>query len=160
MIKFENISYLQIPSRQEYIDVVITKIFSSVNQSLQIVNDLNVKMGSAEESDFDVSLFGFGVNLAIDEAIRNALIHGNNRDPRKMININYTISNDHLKIMIEDQGDGFQVATLPQAAGANPDQGRGIILMRNFMDKVTFNEKGNRVTLVKYRKSGVGGREC
>ncbi|PKK91639.1 MAG: hypothetical protein CVV64_02945 [Candidatus Wallbacteria bacterium HGW-Wallbacteria-1] len=160
MIKFENISYLQIPSRQEYIDVVITRIFSSINQSLQIVNDLNVKMGSAQESDFDVSLFGFGVNLAIDEAIRNALIHGNDRDPRKVININYTISNDHLKIMIEDQGDGFHVSDLPQQAGNDPSQGRGIILMRNFMDKVTFNEKGNRVTMIKFKKSGGGSRQC
>lgn len=160
MIRFENISMVQIPSRQEYIDLVISKIFGSINQSIQIVNDINAKMGAAGENDFDVSLFGFGVNLAIDEAINNALVHGNCRDPKKVINVTYAISTDHLKLTIEDEGEGFDVAAIPVEAGLDPSQGRGIILMRNFMDKVVYNTKGNKVTMYKYRRSGGTAVKC
>lgn len=160
MIRFENISMVQILSKQEYIDLVISKIFVSINQSIQIVNDINAKMKEAGENDFDVSLFGFGVNLAIDEAINNALIHGNCRDPKKIINITYAISTDHLKLTVEDEGEGFDVSAIPIEAGLNPNQGRGIILMRNFMDKVVYNAKGNKVTMYKYRRTGGTGVKC
>ena len=41
MIKFENISYVEIPSRQDYIDIVITKVFDSINKAVLLVNELN-----------------------------------------------------------------------------------------------------------------------
>lgn len=148
MIRFENISYIQIPSRREYIDLVISKIFKTINSSVEIVNKINLSFTNT--AVFDNAIFGFGVNLAIDEAIQNALSHGNLRDPSKVINISYNISPDFLKISIMDQGDGFNIESYRNNRDDNPEAGRGIILMRNFMDKVYYNDKGNKVTMIKY----------
>lgn len=151
MIRFENITYIQIPSRREYIDLVISKIFKSVNSSVEVVNRINLSF--TDSASFDTSIFGFGVNLAIDEAIQNALSHGNLRDPSKVINISYTVSPEFLKITIKDEGDGFNVEEYIKNRKEHPEAGRGIILMRNFMDKVYYNEKGNKVTMIKYHNT-------
>ncbi|MDP7423025.1 MAG: ATP-binding protein [bacterium] len=158
MIKFENISYVEIPSRQDYIDIVITKVFDSINKAVLLVNELNYKLGETEDTSFDVGLFGFGINLSIDEAIRNAVVHGNRRDPTKRINLSYGVSPSKLEITIEDDGDGFDVDAVLN--GKIPNfAGRGILLLRNFMDKVIFNEKGNKVTMIKFRNRSGGGED-
>lgn len=158
MIRFENVSYVEIPSRQEYIDMVITKVFDSINKAVLLVSELNYKLGESENTSFDVGLFGFGMNLSIDEAIRNAVVHGNRRDPTKRINLTYGVSPSKLEITIEDEGDGFDVDAVLN--GTIPNfTGRGILLIRNFMDKVVFNEKGNKITMIKSRKNRGGGGE-
>lgn len=158
MIRFENVSYVEIPSRQEYIDMVITKVLDSINKAVLLVNELNYKLGDTEDTSFDVGLFGFGINLAIDEAIRNSVIHGNRRDVTRRIFMNYAVSPSKLEITIEDEGDGFNVDAVVNGKVPN-FAGRGILLINNFMDKVVFNERGNKVTMIKYRIGRGGGED-
>jgi serine/threonine-protein kinase RsbW len=98
----------------------------------------------------------FGVRLALEEALVNAIKHGNSLDPNKSVHIECTISSDKVRIEIEDEGEGFQPGDVPDpTADENLERpcGRGIMLMRSFMSLIEFNETGNRVTLEKIRET-------
>lgn len=117
------------------------------------------------------------VGIAVEEALLNALYHGNlevsselkEQDPNlfeemarqrcreepycnRRIFIDATISREQARFVIRDEGFGFNPETLPDPtdpANLEKPSGRGILLMRSFMDDIHFNEQGNQVTLVK-----------
>ena len=98
----------------------------------------------------------FGIHLALEEALVNAMKHGNRMDPGKQVHIWCRISRDEFHIRITDQGTGFNPEDVPDCtAPENLERpcGRGLMLMRNFMSEVAYNEKGNQVTMCKYRSS-------
>jgi serine/threonine-protein kinase RsbW len=96
----------------------------------------------------------FAVELAMHEALANALVHGNREDPQKEITVRCRLSSTVLHAEIADQGEGFDPATVPNPADprhlAQP-RGRGIMLMRAFMCRVEYNQRGNQVILEKRR---------
>jgi serine/threonine-protein kinase RsbW len=96
----------------------------------------------------------FGVHLALHEAMANAINHGNCCDSTKHIHINCLMSDDLLRVEISDEGPGFSPGKLPDCT--DPDRiekpcGRGVMLMKAFMSRVDFNERGNCVILEKHR---------
>jgi serine/threonine-protein kinase RsbW len=96
----------------------------------------------------------FGIRLALEEALVNAIKHGNQMDPDKTVRINCRAAVDRIRIEIEDQGEGFIPAEVPDpTADENIERpcGRGIMLMRAFMTSITFNATGNCVILEKHR---------
>lgn len=98
----------------------------------------------------------FGVRLALEEALVNAIKHGNRMDPDKQVFIACDLSDHEITIVIEDQGDGFCLEEVPDPTDdENLDKpgGRGIMLIRSFMNGVEYNAKGNRLTMRK--KMGV-----
>ena len=98
----------------------------------------------------------FGVRLAIEEALVNAIKHGNQMDPNKSVRIACRIGRSRIRIEIEDQGEGFQPGDVPDpTADENLERpcGRGIMLMRAFMTSIEYNASGNRVVLEKQRSA-------
>lgn len=96
----------------------------------------------------------FGVRLALEEALVNAIKHGNRMDPNKQVRIDCRVEDDSVRIVIEDEGEGFNVAAVPDPTiDENLDKpgGRGIMLMRAFMTSIEYNESGNRIVLEKIR---------
>lgn len=96
----------------------------------------------------------FGIRLAIEEALVNAIKHGNRMDPSKTVRIACRICQRRVRIEIEDQGQGFQPEDVPDpTADENLERpcGRGIMLMRAFMTSIEYNDSGNRVVLEKHR---------
>ncbi len=96
----------------------------------------------------------FGIRLAIEEALVNAIKHGNRMDPSKTVRITCQIAYHKIRIEIEDQGEGFQPEEVPDpTADENLERpcGRGIMLMRAFMSSIAYNKSGNRVILEKHR---------
>jgi len=94
----------------------------------------------------------FGVHLALEEAVVNAIKHGNQNEASRRVRIAYKLSPRVLRIEIEDEGTGFCPADVPDpTADENLEKpcGRGIMLMRNFMNRVDFNDQGNCVILEK-----------
>lgn len=119
------------------------------------------------------------VGVALEEAFLNAIIHGNlevssklrDRDdnsfeklialrmgqPRyrdRRVRVSARYSAEEARFVIRDQGNGFDVANLPDPT--DPENiarahGRGVLLIRTFMDDIRYNAKGNQVTLVKRR---------
>ncbi len=98
----------------------------------------------------------FGVRLALEEALINAIKHGNSMDPNKRVTVICQIREESLRIEIEDEGEGFCLSDVPDpTAEANLDRpcGRGIMLMRAFLSVVEYNEMGNKVVLEKIRSA-------
>ena len=113
----------------------------------QILNEAKVN----RYGDDDI----FSIHLALEEALVNAVKHGNKGDESKKIKIEYVISDRRLDIFITDEGAGFNPDKLPDPRiGDNLYKpcGRGVLLMRSYMDLVEYNETGNQVHMVKFRK--------
>ena len=92
----------------------------------------------------------FGVRLALEEALVNAIKHGNNMDKTKKVIVTYAIDDKECRISIEDEGSGFDPKDIPDpTAEENLERphGRGVMLIRAYMDEVSYNEKGNRITM-------------
>lgn len=96
----------------------------------------------------------FGIRLALEEALVNAIKHGNRLDPEKSVRIAWQLDSMSVRIEIEDEGEGFNPEEVPDpTADENLERpcGRGIHLMRAFMNSIIYNERGNRVVLEKNR---------
>lgn len=94
----------------------------------------------------------FAVRLALDEALVNAVKHGNQNDPNKTVHVDFEIDDQRLIIQVEDQGVGFVPDELPDPTAEenlSRPNGRGVMLMRAYMTDVDFNKQGNRVILTK-----------
>ena len=128
---------LRLPSRIEAIDEAATAVARLVSRS-----------GMSEEA-------AFGVDMAVREAIANAIIHGNKLDESKLVEITVTSSPDSLEIRVHDQGSGFNpenVADPTEEENLLKSSGRGIFFVRNFMDEVywlTPPEGGTTVRMIK-----------
>ena len=94
----------------------------------------------------------FAVRLSLEEAMVNAVKHGNGEDPRKKVLLSFQVTPDVCTVRIEDEGPGFRPEGIPDPlAPENLERpgGRGVFLMRHYMTSVHFNERGNCVTLGK-----------
>lgn len=96
----------------------------------------------------------FGIRMAMEEAILNAIRHGNNCDIGKTVTVSIRLSPNEFAATIRDQGKGFDPASLPDPAddeNLELNSGRGVKLIRNYMDQVTYNKKGNSLFVRKRR---------
>jgi serine/threonine-protein kinase RsbW len=96
----------------------------------------------------------FGVRLALDEAIANGIKHGNRHDPDKRVWVRYRVTPESVLAEVEDEGPGFKPEDVPDPlAPENLERssGRGLFLMRSYMTWVRHNDRGNCITLCKYR---------
>jgi len=154
LIKYDLVNYIEIPSDPHYIDYFISKVIDALNKAAMEIEALRFVKKEKQSLTGDVGFFGFGINLSIDEAIRNAFIHGNRRNPAKKIRIVYSISPSKLEVSVEDEGRGFNYKNVfeRRADPADVEGGRGLLLIRNFMDRVFFNSSGNKITMIKYRE--------
>lgn len=90
--------------------------------------------------------------VALDEAFVNAIKHGNKFDPSKNIRIAAEVSKTEARFTIEDEGEGFDVNNIPDPLDPQnlfKPSGRGVLFIYNIMDEVKYNERGNRLTMVK-----------
>jgi serine/threonine-protein kinase RsbW len=97
----------------------------------------------------------FGVHLALEEALVNAVKHGNRMDEAKSVHVEVKLSPERLYVRIRDEGPGFKMEEVPDCTedeNLEKASGRGIMLMRNFMSFVEYNDIGNMVTMEKSRK--------
>ena len=102
----------------------------------------------------------FGVRLALEEAMVNAIKHGNRMEPDKKVRIVCELTEDEITVVIEDQGSGFKLDEVPDPTDEdNLDKpgGRGIMLIRSFMNRFAYNDTGNCLTMSK--KLGVANEE-
>lgn len=91
--------------------------------------------------------------LCIYEMITNALLHGNRGDTSKKVIVFYQITLFAATISVLDEGEGFNYNDIPNPLlpeNRIKDHGRGLFLIRRYLDEVTFNERGNRITGRKY----------
>lgn len=94
------------------------------------------------------------MHLAMEEALVNAIIHGNKLNAEKKIQVACDLTAESIRIEIADEGCGFDPLAVPDPR--NPDRldapsGRGVMLMKEFMTRVEFCEQGSRIVLEKDR---------
>lgn len=103
-------------------------------------------------SDRDI----FSMRLALEEGIINAIKHGNRLDLEKSVRIAWGISPEKIRVVILDEGPGFKPELIPDpTADENLERpcGRGIMLMKAFLDLMQYNERGNQLTIEKKNTS-------
>ena len=96
------------------------------------------KCGCVRESESDVE-------IALREALANAIIHGNHENPRKRVYVRCRCEPDEVSITVKDEGQGFEINKVADPTARENIgffHGRGIYLMKAFMDEVRFEEGG------------------
>ena len=97
----------------------------------------------------------FGMDMAVREAITNAVVHGNKEDESKEVEVSFNCSRHAIEIEVKDQGAGFDPAVVPDPTAPEnllKTSGRGNFLIRNFMDEVQWSsrqEGGTTVRMIK-----------
>ena len=115
-----------------------------------VLADLLAKLGTEGWNTRDI----FGIRLALEEAVVNAIKHGNCLDCNKQVHVVCRSTSEKIWIKISDQGQGFDPQAVPDCTDdehIDAPNGRGIMLMRNFMTRVEYNDKGNVVEMEKLR---------
>jgi|SRR6056297_999811 len=123
---------LKIPSKLESLKEV-EKLVDNLSKELNIEN----------------TLYG-NLLISIVEAVNNSILHGNNQDENKVVNLNIDVKNNKLKITVKDEGKGFDYENIPDpTAPENIENvnGRGIFLMKQLSDKCEFEEGGSKVLI-------------
>ena len=126
-------------------------IESDLNQARQLEERLLEEVPRCGFSEEEV----FAVKLALEECFINAIRHGNKFDRKKAVHVNWNIDDEKIDFTIRDEGEGFVTDTIPDpTADENLEKpcGRGLMLIRAYMDEVNFNEHGNQIHMIK-RKS-------
>jgi serine/threonine-protein kinase RsbW len=96
----------------------------------------------------------FGVQMALEESLTNAIRHGNGLDERKQVALECKLSPERFWLRVEDQGAGFIPAQVPDCTSKENIAacgGRGLMLIRAYMTSVEYNDAGNCVTMEKIR---------
>jgi len=102
----------------------------------------------------------FGIRLALEEAIVNAIKHGNRMDDGKRVHVTFRVLPERFDIGITDEGPGYDPDLLPDPLSEENLErpcGRGLFLMKHYMTEVTVHPPGNRLTMSKVRKPHING---
>jgi serine/threonine-protein kinase RsbW len=122
----------------------------SVEDLDRVIGVVLEQMGTLAYGERDI----FSVRLSLEEAITNALKHGNKYDPTKVVEVTWEVDGERVLATVEDEGDGFDPASIPDPLseeGLARASGRGLLLMKHYLTWLRYNERGNRVTLCKHR---------
>jgi serine/threonine-protein kinase RsbW len=98
------------------------------------------------------------IMVATMEAVNNAIVHGNQNDNSKSVNISFEFKKPGLVVKVRDQGIGFNPDCIPDPTSPENIEnlrGRGVFLMKNLADDIGFNEVGNEV-IMKFNLQPVG----
>ena len=91
------------------------------------------------------------MQIAFEEALTNAIVHGNNNDYNKNVNISFNIKQNMLEISIEDEGSGFNYKSIKiNNDDVYSKNGRGILLISLYTDSFHFEDYGRKIVMNKY----------
>jgi serine/threonine-protein kinase RsbW len=122
----------------------------SLPEIARVLERVTAAMGERMYSEDDI----FAVHVALEEALINAIQHGNRDDPLRSVRVGFQVWRDSVVLEVQDEGEGFnpmEVANPLAKENLERLSGRGLLLMRHYMDWVRFNARGNLVAMCKYR---------
>ena len=130
----------------------VDQLLDSTLESVDIAEEAVLK--EAQEIGFDEDDL-HKIGMSVRECMVNAVVHGNRYNARKKVHVMIQRTSDRLAVVIQDEGDGFDMATLPDPL-ANENllrhSGRGLLLIQAFMDEFqirSMEPKGTEVKMVK-----------
>ena len=98
----------------------------------------------------------FAMRLSLEEAVTNAIRHGNKFSADKFVHINCTIDADRMVIVIRDEGEGFHPEDVPDPTSdefIERPSGRGLLLMRAYLSYCEYSDGGRCITMIRERNS-------
>jgi serine/threonine-protein kinase RsbW len=104
----------------------------------------------SNEYNLNTELYG-NILIATIEAANNAILHGNKLDENKNVNICFKLEDKTLRIIVKDQGAGFDYKNIPDPTSPENLEkinGRGVFLMEKLTDEIIFDENGSKVELI------------
>lgn len=105
-----------------------------------------------EKFNINDDIYG-NIMISVTECVSNAIIHGNQQDVKKAVNIELRFLDDQLKFIIEDEGEGFDYNQLKDPTSPENlerPSGRGVFIMKHLSDEVYFENNGRKATLTFY----------
>jgi len=134
-----------LPFLHERIDLKLPSDFAYLDGVLDYLNERLLKFGIVNPGEVEVL-------VALDEAIVNAIKHGNKCDPRKAIHILAELSSEGARFKVGDEGLGFSRDMVPDPTCPSrllEPTGRGLLMINELMDEVRYNECGNQLEMFK-----------
>jgi serine/threonine-protein kinase RsbW len=137
-------------------DSTTSRVSLTLGSTIDSVNTLERTAAEfAERAGFDEDTVP-NIAMAVREAAINAVLHGNAYDPTRQVNASFETTSDSLIVRIADQGPGLDPSTVPDPLAPENilrGSGRGIFLIKAFMDEVHFRQlhPGTELTLIKHR---------
>lgn len=116
---------------------------------------------ACEDMRFPHRTVHFAIPLAINELVINAIKHGNKSDPDKEVKVEAKLSSGKFALTVEDEGDGFNFSALPKGFSEESllnETGRGLLMVRYYMDELKFEKDGSRVVCSLNNSSGTDGK--
>lgn len=107
-------------------------------------------MGAVEKHGFDEQAL-FAIKLALEEALINAIKHGNRQDAKKTVTVDAKVSDKRAEFIIHDQGQGFVRTEVPDPTeqdNREKSSGRGLLLIEAYMTEVSYSDQGRRIKMV------------
>ena len=133
----EETTQLSLPSRVE-----------SINDATQAAAEAARRAGLGDDALF-------GIDMAVREAVTNAVLHGNRQDEAKPVEISFSQGAGEFVVTVRDRGEGFDPETVADPTAAEnllKASGRGILFMRTFMDSVEWTRHPEGGTVVRMAK--------
>ena len=143
-------------------DPTTSRVSFSLDSNLDSVNKIEQTAEQyAERAGFDEDTAAH-IAMAAREAAVNAVMHGNSYDPEKHVDVVFETTPESLTMRVSDQGPGLDPDTIPDPLAPENilrGSGRGIFLIRAFMDEVHFRQlhPGTELTLIKHRSPAQPG---
>lgn len=128
------------------------QIPSNTTKGLEVQEQIIALMEKHEYSMRDV----FAMRLSLEEAITNAIKHGNQDDESRLVTIHARVGDKGLHIEIADEGDGFDPDEVPDPTAddfIHRANGRGLMLMRAYLNHVSYTDGGRRIVMERERNS-------
>ncbi len=125
---------------------------SDLGEARRVQELIEVALQASSYTEHDI----FSIKLALEEALVNAIKHGNQMDPDKRVLVVFHVTRERFDIRITDEGVGFNPEDVPDpTAIENLERpcGRGLLLMRGFMTEVEYHGRGNVVSMAKVRET-------
>ncbi|HEX6505765.1 MAG TPA: ATP-binding protein [Terriglobales bacterium] len=144
---------------QKRVSFMLDSTLETVNNAEATASDMATEAGFGDEEIMKIA-------MAVREAAINAVLHGNAYDPAKKVSLQFERTGRDLVITIKDQGKGIDLKSIPDPLAPEnllKTSGRGIFLIRSFMDEVEINPSaaGTEIKLIKHvHGPAVGGKEA
>ena len=135
---------------EQVTELILPSRIDAINDAASATAEFVKRLGLNEDA-------AFGVDLAVREAVTNAVLHGNHQDEAKAVEISLKSLPGAIEITVRDNGQGFDTANVPDPTDPQnilKPNGRGILFMRTYMDEVEWSlhpAGGTVVRLIKKR---------
>ena len=133
---------------EEMIELVLPSRIESINDAASAAAQFVKRAGMNDDA-------AYGVDMAVSDAVTNAVLHGNRQDEAKEVKVRLKSSQDVIEISVRDQGKGFDLERVPDPTDPQnllKTNGRGILFMRTFMDEVEWSHHPEGGTVVRMTK--------